>query len=47
MGYCYVQLGEFAPAIECFRRALKLNPGMENVRAKLAEAQRAMKRRDL
>jgi tetratricopeptide (TPR) repeat protein len=47
MGYCYVQLAEHSSAVECFRRALKLNPGMENVRAKLIEAQRALKKRDL
>jgi tetratricopeptide (TPR) repeat protein len=43
MGYCYVQLREHASAAECFRRALKLNPGMESARAKLVEVQRVMK----
>lgn len=43
MGYCYVQLREHASAAECFRRALKLNPGMESARAKLIEVQRVLK----
>lgn len=33
MGQCYLQLGQGRHALDCFRRALKLNPNMKQVRA--------------
>jgi tetratricopeptide (TPR) repeat protein len=33
MGQCYLQLGDRQAALEAFRRALRLNPGLEGVRA--------------
>ena len=42
MGQCYVELGEMAAALECFRRALKLNPDLEGVRAQIAKLRRAL-----
>jgi len=32
MGQAYLRLGNYAPALECFRRALRLNPDLEAVR---------------
>jgi tetratricopeptide (TPR) repeat protein len=46
MGYCYLQLKDTASALECFRRALRLNPGLENVRAQLVQLQRSEKKRE-
>ena len=40
MGHCHVNLGNSAAALKCFRRALKLNPGLEGVRAQLQYLQR-------
>ncbi len=36
MGYSYLQLDNPVSALECFRRALALNPGLEGVRAQVA-----------
>ena len=36
MGYSYLQLDNPVSALECFRRALALNPGLEGVRARVA-----------
>ena len=36
MGYSYLQLDTPVSALECFRRALGLNPGLEGVRAQIA-----------
>lgn len=44
MGQCYLKLGEQASALEAFRRALKLNPGLEGVRANVVYLQRLLKR---
>jgi tetratricopeptide (TPR) repeat protein len=35
MGQAYLQLGNPVSALECFRRALRLNPGLEGVRAQV------------
>jgi cytochrome c-type biogenesis protein CcmH/NrfG len=43
MGQCYLQLGDFDAALESFRRALKLNPNLEGVRASVAYLERAKK----
>ncbi len=36
MGQCYLQLGNPVSALECFRRALRLNPDLEGVRVQVA-----------
>ncbi|HEY1599849.1 MAG TPA: tetratricopeptide repeat protein [Pirellulales bacterium] len=43
MGQCYLQLGNAASALECFRRALRLNPGMEGVRASVQHLERTLR----
>jgi tetratricopeptide (TPR) repeat protein len=43
MGQCYLQLGNAASALECFRRALRLNPGMEGVRANVQHLERTLR----
>ena len=40
MGYAYLQLDNPVSALECFRRALALNPGLEGVRAQIARLKR-------
>ena len=40
IGQCYVQLGRPQLALESFRRALKLNPNLEGVRAHIAALER-------
>jgi cytochrome c-type biogenesis protein CcmH/NrfG len=44
MGQCYLQLGDRAAALEAFRRALKLNPNLEGVRATVTYLERALKK---
>jgi tetratricopeptide (TPR) repeat protein len=43
MGHCYLQSSDRAGALECFHRALKLNPNLEGVRAHVVYLQRALK----
>jgi len=43
MGQCYLQLGNAASALECFRRALRLNPGLEGVRASVQHLERTLR----
>ncbi|MCA9119029.1 MAG: tetratricopeptide repeat protein [Planctomycetaceae bacterium] len=45
MGHCYLELNEPQPALDCFRRALKLNPGLEDVRAQVTYLERALEGR--
>jgi tetratricopeptide (TPR) repeat protein len=45
MGQCYLRLGALSSALQCFRRALQLNPGLEAVRAKITSLQRALEDR--
>ncbi len=45
MGQCYLQLGNKVAALESFRRALKLNSGLEGVRAQVVYLQRLLKNR--
>ncbi len=45
MGQCYLELHEPQPALDCFRRALKLNPCLEDVRAQVTYLQRALEGR--
>jgi tetratricopeptide (TPR) repeat protein len=44
MGQCHVQLGDYPKALECFRRALRLNPSLEGVRANIAHLERAVEK---
>jgi tetratricopeptide (TPR) repeat protein len=43
MGQCYLKLGVRSMALEAFRRALKLNPNLEGVRANVVYLERLMK----
>lgn len=43
MAQGYMQLGNRTAALECFRRALKLNPNLEGVRAHVHYLQRTLK----
>lgn len=43
-GQCHLRLADSAAALECFRRALKLNPEMENIRALVLSLERDLKR---
>lgn len=43
MAQCYMQTGNRAKALESFRRALKLNPSLEGVRAHVLYLQRTLK----
>jgi hypothetical protein len=40
MGQAYLQLENPVSALECFRRALRLNPGLEGVRAQVVRLTR-------
>ena len=40
MGQTYLRLGNQVSALECFRRALRLNPGLEGVRAQVVRLTR-------
>ncbi len=44
MGQCHAKGGGYRFALECFRRALKLNPNLEGVRANVLHLQRALDR---
>jgi tetratricopeptide (TPR) repeat protein len=43
MGQCYLLQDNPVAALESFRRALRLNPGLEEVRAQVVRLQRALK----
>jgi len=45
MGQCHLQLRNHVAALDCFRRALRLYPDMEGVRAHVAYLERALKRK--
>lgn len=45
MGQCWLNLGDPDEAIDCFRRALRLNPELEGVRAAMQSLERARRRR--
>ena len=45
MGQCYLEMNEPQPALDYFRRALKLNPGLEDVRAQVTYLERALEGR--
>ncbi len=42
MGHCHLELKDRHAALQCFQRALKLNPNLEAVRARIALLQRAL-----
>jgi tetratricopeptide (TPR) repeat protein len=42
MGHCYLEMDEPFAALECFRRALNLNPDLEEVRAQIDYLQRQL-----
>ncbi len=43
MGQCHLRLKDRQSALECFRRALRLNPSLENVRAQVVYLQKSLK----
>lgn len=43
MGQCYLLQDDIVAALEAFRRALRLNPSMEEVRAQVIQLQRSIK----
>lgn len=45
MGQCYLQLNDCIAALECFRRALRLNPGLEGVRAGAEYLERTLRKK--
>jgi tetratricopeptide (TPR) repeat protein len=45
MGRCNLRLGDLPAALECFRRAINLNPELEEVRAQVQQLERALKRK--
>ncbi len=46
LGQSYLKLNNRPKALECFRRALRLNPNLEGVRAHVLYLQRTLKRQD-
>ncbi len=44
MGQCYLKLDEQVLALEAFRRALNLNPGLEGVRANVVYLERVLEK---
>jgi tetratricopeptide (TPR) repeat protein len=42
LGHCHLETGDAVAALECFRWALAVNPGMENVRAQVGYLQRTL-----
>ena len=45
MGQCHLRMNNPLAALECFRRALRLNPSMEAVRAQVVQLQRTLRDR--
>ncbi len=43
MGQTYLQMNDSISALDCFRRALRLNPNMEEVRAQVIHLQRTLR----
>jgi len=45
MGQCYLNMGDSEEALQCFRRALKLNPELEGVRSAVQSLERGRRKR--
>lgn len=45
LGHCYLEMQEAFAALECFRRALKLNPDLEDVRVQVDYLARSLEER--
>ncbi len=43
MGQCYLQLGNMRSALDCFQRALRINPSLEAVRASIQHLERSQR----
>ena len=46
MGQCYLELEDAYAALDAFRRALKLNPGLEGVRAQISFLERTLEEKE-
>ena len=46
LGYCELKLGRKTNALESFKRALQLNPQLEDVRVQIARLRRSLKKLD-
>lgn len=44
MGHCYLRLNKPVVALECFQRALNLNPNLDSIRPLVEKLQRSLKR---
>jgi tetratricopeptide (TPR) repeat protein len=44
MGQCHLQLSNPVAALECFRRAVRLNPDLEGVRAQVIQLERVLRK---
>lgn len=42
LGHCYLELSDAIGALESFRRALKMNPDMEGIRAQIQYLERSL-----
>ncbi|MCL4202731.1 MAG: tetratricopeptide repeat protein [Pirellulaceae bacterium] len=42
MAHCYLEMGEGFAALECFRRAVEVNPGLEAVQSQIEFLERAL-----
>jgi tetratricopeptide (TPR) repeat protein len=42
MAHCYLELGEGLAALDCFRRALDLNPNLDSIRGQIEYLERAL-----
>ena len=46
MEKCFLELSDAHAELECFRRALKLNPGLECVRAQVTVLERTLEEKE-
>jgi tetratricopeptide (TPR) repeat protein len=45
MGMCYLEIEDLRASLDCFKRALKLNPDLEDVRTRVALLRQSLKKR--
>jgi tetratricopeptide (TPR) repeat protein len=45
MAMSYMEMGDFRAALECFKRAIKLNPDLEDVRTRIVFLKQSLKKR--